>query len=91
MLPRATVAEEGEIEIVIDGRIKSETVAAFDGSACGVAMICTLVEAGRDGGAVYTPLEEIVPHAAPEQPVPPTLQEMARLGLELGAGVRTAV
>jgi hypothetical protein len=37
------------------------------------------------------PLEEIVPHAAPAQPVPATLQEIARLGFEPAAGVSVAV
>jgi hypothetical protein len=77
-------------EMLIAGTIKRETVAAFDGSACGVAIICTLPDAGRVEGAVYTPLEEIVPHATPGQPVPATLQEITRLGLELAAGVSVA-
>ena len=63
---------------------------AFDGSACGVAMICTVAGEGGIEGAAYTPLEEIVPHAAPEQPVPATLQEIARLGFEPAAGVSVA-
>ena len=37
------------------------------------------------------PLEEIVPQAAAVQPVPATLQEIARLGLEPAAGVSVAV
>jgi hypothetical protein len=90
MLLSATVAEDGETNTLIAGRIKRETVAAFDGSACGVAIICTLPDAGRAEGAVYTPVEEIVPHATPGQPVPATLQEITRLGLELAAGVSLA-
>jgi hypothetical protein len=53
-------------------------------------MICTLAGDGGSGGAVYTPLEEIVPHAAPVQPVPATLQKITRLGFELAAGVSVA-
>jgi hypothetical protein len=38
----------------------------------------------------YAPLEEIVPQAAPVQPVPETLQKITRLGFEFGAGVSVA-
>lgn len=71
--------------------IVTEILAAFDGSACGVAMICTVAGDGGIEGAVYAPAEEIVPHALPEQPAPLTLQAITRLGLELGAGVRVAM
>ena len=47
-------------------------------------------EGGREG-AVYAPLEEIVPQAAPVQPVPAALHNIARLGLELAVGVRVEV
>ena len=47
-------------------------------------------DGGREG-AVYAPLDEIFPQAAPLQPVPATLQDIARLGLEFAAGVRVAV
>src|SRR5450631_696525 len=50
--PSATVVAEGEIETPIAGKIETETEAAFDGSACGVAMICTLAGDGGSGGAV---------------------------------------
>ena len=70
--------------------METETEVAFDGSACGVAMICTVAGEGGSEGAVYTPLEEIVPQAAPVQPVPATLQEITRLGFELAAGVSVA-
>jgi hypothetical protein len=39
---------------------------------------------------VYRPPGEIVPQAAPLQPVPATLQEITRLGFELAAGVSVA-
>ena len=69
----------------------TETDAAFDGSARGVAMIWTVAGAGGREGAAYTPPDEIVPHAAPEQPDPETLQEIALLGFELAAGIKVAV
>jgi hypothetical protein len=53
-------------------------------------MICTLAEADRAKGAEYTPVDEIVPQAVLGQPVPATLQEITRLGLELAAGVSVA-
>ena len=89
--PSGTDAAEGEIETPITGTIETETEVAFDGSACGVAMICTVAGDGAREGAVYTPLEEIVPHAAPAQPAPATLQEITRLGFEVVAGVSAAV
>jgi hypothetical protein len=36
------------------------------------------------------PANEIVPHAAPVQPAPETLQEMNVLGFELATGARVA-
>jgi hypothetical protein len=64
---------------------------AFVESASGVAVICTVAGAGGKDGAVYIPLEEIVPHAVPVQPAPETLHEIARLGFELATGVSVAV
>jgi hypothetical protein len=69
----------------------TEIDAAFEESASGVAVICTVAGEGTIEGAVYTPLEEIVPQTAPEQPDPETLQEIARLGFELAAGTNVAV
>jgi hypothetical protein len=89
--PSATVAAEGEIETPIPGRIETAKDVAFDGSACGVAMICTAAGDGGGEGAVKTPPEEIIPHAVPVQPAPVTLQKIARLGFELAAGVSVAV
>jgi len=71
--------------------METEMDVAFDGSASGAAMICTAAGAGTSEGAVNTPLEETVPHAAPVQPVPTTLQEITRLGFELAAGMGVAV
>ncbi len=53
-------------------------------------MICTVAGDGGSNGAVYTPPAEIVPQDAPAQPVPATLQEITRLGLEPAAGVSAA-
>ena len=47
--------------------IATEMVAAFEGSASGVAVTCTAAGEGGSEGAVYAPLEEIVPQAAPER------------------------
>jgi hypothetical protein len=89
--PSGTAAAEGKIEMPITGMMETETEVAFDGSACGVAMTRTVGGDGASAGAVYTPLEEIVPHAAPPQPGPATLQAITRLGFEPAAGVSDAV
>ena len=70
--------------------METETEVAFDGSACGVAMICTVAGDGGREGAVNTPLAEIVPHSVPVQFVPATFQEITRIGFELAAGVSVA-
>ena len=88
--PSGTVAVEGVIEIAITEIMETETEVALDGSACGVAMICTVAGDGATEGAVYTPLEEIVPQATPAQPIPATLQEITRLGFDPPAGVSVA-
>lgn len=52
------------------------TVALEDrlGDATDVAVTVTLGEAGTIAGAVYSPVDEIDPHAAPVQPAPATVQ-----------------
>ena len=80
----------GETETRMAGRMETENEAAFDRSASGVAMICTVAGDGASAGAVKTPLEETNPHAAPVHPVPATLHEIMRLGLELATGVSVA-
>ena len=58
--------------------ISTEAIAAivkfaeadFVGSAMLVAVTVTIPCAGTLAGAIYRPLEEIVPHAAPVQPGP---------------------
>jgi hypothetical protein len=52
-------------------------VADFVGSATDVAVTDTCAGLGTAGGAVYRPLVEIVPQAAPLQPLPATLHETA--------------
>src|SRR5271166_939666 len=49
------------------------------GSACDVAVTEIVAGVGTAGGAVYSPLASTVPHAAPTQPVPDTLQLTAVL------------
>jgi hypothetical protein len=71
--------------------METEAEAARDGSACGVAMICTVAGDGGTAGAAYTPPGEIVPHCAPTQPVPATLQEITRLGFEFAGTANAAV
>jgi len=88
--PSPIDAFAGETETRIAGRMETENEAAFDRSASGVAMICTVAGEGASAGAVNIPPEEINPHAAPVQPVPSTLHEIIRLGLELATGVSVA-
>lgn len=42
-----------------------------------MAVIVTAAEDGTAAGAVYSPLEKIVPHVAPLQPVPDAVQVTA--------------
>ena len=55
------------------------TVAEVDllGSETLVAVMVTVAGDGTAGGAVYSPLEVIVPQVAPLQPVPDTVQVTA--------------
>src|ERR1700684_701194 len=70
--------------------METEADAAFAGSACGVAMILTVAGDGGIAGSAYAPACVMVPHEFALQPVPATLQEIARLGLEVAAGVSVA-
>ena len=88
---RGTAADEGKTDTLTPVTMVTEIEAAFDGSARGVTVICTVGGEGGIEGAVYTPIEETAPQAAPVQPVPATLQVIARLGFELAAGVSVAV
>src|ERR1700687_5093719 len=91
VLPSAIVAAGGDTETLMVETSITDTPVAFEGSASGVAVICTDAGAGANEGAVYRPPGEIVPQAAPLQPKPETLQEITRLGLELAAGTSVAV
>jgi len=71
--------------------IVTDTDITFKGSASGVAVICMVAGDGGNVGAVYTPLCEIVPQAAPLHPESETDHVITRLGLELAAGVKVAV
>src|ERR1019366_6739783 len=83
--PSATVAADGDTVTLTVERIATGTEVAFEESAMGVAVICTVAGTGGSEGAVYTPLEEIVPQVMPEQPEPETDQEIKPLGFELAA------
>src|SRR5260370_35008241 len=89
-LPSGIVAEAGETETLTVETIVTVTAVAFEGSANGVAVICTVAGTGGNEGAVYKPAEEIVPQAAPGQPQPETLQPIMPLGLALAAGTSRA-
>jgi hypothetical protein len=91
VLPSAIVAADGDTETLTVETIVTDTAVAFEGSASGVAVICTVAGVGGNVGAVYKPPEEIVPQAAPVQPEPETLHEITRLGLELDAGTSVAM
>jgi hypothetical protein len=70
--------------------METETEIAFDGSACGMAVTCTVAGEGASEGAVNTPVKEIVPHAAPVHPVPVTFQKITRIGFESEGGSNVA-
>jgi hypothetical protein len=91
VFPNATVAAVGDTTTLTVDKIVTVTAVAFEGSASGVAMICTVAGDGGNVGAVKVPLWEIVPQAAPLQPEPETDHEIARLGFEFAAGVMLAV
>jgi hypothetical protein len=71
--PVVTVAEVGEIDTEIADCINTLADPDFVGSAVEVARTVTSAGFGTALGAVYSPVEVIVPHAAPLQPVPLTL------------------
>jgi hypothetical protein len=59
----------GEIVTATGGMIVIEAVADFVGSATEVAVTDTCAGLGTADGAVYRPLEDIVPQAAPPHPM----------------------
>ena len=56
------------------GTIVTDTEAELVATAWLVAVMVTVAGVGAVAGAVYRPVELIVPHAAPVQPAPETLQ-----------------
>jgi hypothetical protein len=56
-------------------------VALLDASAALIAVRETLGGATKICGAVYIPVESMVPHAAPVHPLPESIQMTDRLGL----------
>ncbi len=71
--PTVTMALVGDM-VTETGRITVTVAeAAVSPSALAVAVTVTCGGLGTTLGAVYSPVEETVPHAAPEQPAPVTL------------------
>jgi hypothetical protein len=63
------------VMVTVTGRkIVTVAEAAVFPSAFAVAVTLTCAGLGNLVGAVYKPVDETVPHAAPEQPVPVTVQ-----------------
>jgi hypothetical protein len=79
VLPATTCAVVGEMLTATGGRIVTVAVADFKGFATEVAVTVTTAGVGTVLGAAYTPLDEIDPHAASEQPLPVMLQLTAVL------------
>lgn len=73
----ATCAAVGEIVTPTGGIIVTEAVADFVGSATEVAVMDICAGLGTAAGAVYSPLVDIVPQAAPVQPLPMMLHVTA--------------
>lgn len=63
-------------EMLIDTGLTTVTVADPDirGFATDVAVTLTVAELGTVAGARYSPVDDIVPHDAPEQPLPDRVQ-----------------
>ncbi len=70
VVPTSTVGLAGEIETVIAGSTVTVAVPLRVGSATEVAVTVTAAGEGTLAGAVYNPLVEIVPQAAPLHPAP---------------------
>lgn len=62
------------METATGGRMVTLAEADLEESATEVAVTLTCAGFGTEPGAAYKPLDETVPHAAPEQPVPLTVQ-----------------
>jgi len=90
VVPLATA--EGPRTVKVNALVMlSIALAAFEGSAALVAVRVTLAGVGRICGAVNSPLESMVPHAAPAQPGPATLQLTAVLDALLTVAVNFCV
>lgn len=74
LLLTASCNVAGDILMTTGGRIVTETDAAFEGLAFEVAVTITCAGLGGAAGAVYKPVEEMVPQPDPVQPRPLTLQ-----------------
>jgi hypothetical protein len=72
--PVTTCTADGETLTATGGMIVTVALADLVPSATEVAVTVTLAGLGTVPGAVYRPVEETVPHAAPVQPVPVRLQ-----------------
>jgi hypothetical protein len=75
--PVRTCAVAGETVTEIGGMMVTEAVADFVGSAAEVAVTETCGGLGTADGAVYNPLVDIEPQAAPVQPLPAMLHDTA--------------
>ena len=88
--PLATA--EGPLTVKVNALVMlSVAPAAFEGSAALVAVRVTLAGVGRICGAVNSPPKSTVPHAAPAQPGPATLQLTAGLEALLTVAVNCCV
>src|SRR6202020_425690 len=77
VLVATTCALVGEMVTATGGRMVTLAEADLEESATEVAVTLTCAGFGTEPGAAYKPLDETVPHAAPEQPVPLTAQVTA--------------
>lgn len=76
-VPVATCVAPGETLTVIVGKMVTTALLDLVESAFEVAVTVTCAGVGTAAGAVYRPVDEIVPQVAPEQPVPAKLQVTA--------------
>jgi hypothetical protein len=73
-VPIATCVALGETLTVIAGKTVTTALLDLVESAVEVAVTVTCAGVGTAAGAVYRPLDEIVPQVVPEQPLPARLQ-----------------
>lgn len=89
--PTSTCAAPGDMLILTSGTTVTVAVADFVGSATEVAVTVTCGGLGTAVGAVYKPLDEIVPQALPEQPLPLRVQVTLMLEVPLTVAVNCCV